>query len=201
MNIRISLVISILFVLLVAYLTHLEEPEKELIISEAKLVIPFDTLEEMHSMSPLIVVAKKTSFKPVIQLDGLGHPIFDYTVSTLKIITVIKDETGKHLSPETDIRILETVASTRTKTYSTAGYMPMKVDHPYLLFLDYNLSEEGPLVGAYNIQGISVGKFPIEPDTGAITQLTPRESKHLTPYILHLHQDFAKSITKYDNLK
>jgi len=141
-----------------------------------------------------------TSFKPLIQLDGLGHPIFDYTISSLKIIRVIKNKTGKHLPAETDIRILETVSSTRTKIYSTGGYMPMKVDQPYLLFLDYNYSEEGPLVGAYNIQGISVGKFPIKTDTGAITHLTPNESKHLAPFILHLHQEFTKSISKYNNL-
>lgn len=140
------------------YQWNQNKPAGDLII-DAK-VDAYDSLDEIENKVSVIVRAKKVSEeKPMIRKNSEGNIRFTGTIGNVEILKIYKDDSGKELHISEILPILEneTYNKSENMNYHIAGYLKMKKNKEYMLFLDYS-EEDGWYVPCSAIWG----KYPLD---------------------------------------
>ena len=129
-----------IIVLAIVYLSGLKMlgSGREVIV-ESKVPYYEDASSIEKEATAILLVDKISEDEPFIKYDDRNNPIYGYSISNVKVISVVKNETGNSVAQNDVISILENEYTDKnTKiTYHLEGYMKMKNENEYLLFLFY----------------------------------------------------------------
>ena len=185
--------IILAFVLLISAFVgykFFQESKSNIVITEAKAEKSFNSLDEMNSYSPLIVIGTKTNEKTIIDRDDEGYMNYFFTLSDFKINKVFKNKTGKVIEKDGNIIILETEAKDdkSDQLFSVSGYQLMEKQNQYLLFLEPNSSEDKSFANTFNIEGVVDGKFSFQKDKNKRDEIDKRETSEYEKDALNNHR-------------
>ena len=135
------------------------------------------TVDELQTVSDLIVVFTPESHENVLSYYADGNILSGYTKTSGKVSEVLK---GDAAAGDT-ILITEECYTTDNGSvlWTQQGYLPMEIGHQYLLFLTSYSEERKVFAGMYYPTELEYGKYLLD-DENEMTILTSNETTEET---------------------
>lgn len=134
----------------------------------------YDNLSSVENDTEFIVTAVKTDdLKTVIERDEEGYLTTIYSLSSVKISSVIKG----NINPNESITILENEGydQTENRTYHIAGYEKMIIGNKYLLCLKQSKTNPDQFIPT----GVVYGKIPLNNEKSELMELSSKSEKEV----------------------